>query len=66
MHDGEMAFDDSHFKEMACFNVYLKERLYGIQVSKMIWHTIEVYEPSVILCKGWSICGVIKIILYNL
>lgn len=48
VHDGETVFDESCFKEIARFRVCPKDRLYGIQVPQMVWHTIEVYEPSVI------------------
>jgi len=36
------------FKEVARFNLCPKEKRYGIQIPPMIWHTIEVKEPSVI------------------
>lgn len=48
IHDGERAADASCFKEIARFRVCPKEKVYGIQVPKGVWHSIEVYEPSTI------------------
>ncbi len=48
VHNGEVAADESCFKETARFRVCPREKVYGIQVPKMIWHSIEVYEPSTI------------------
>lgn len=48
VHNGETALDETCFKEVARFRVCPREKLYGIQVSKMTWHSIEVHEPSVI------------------
>ena len=36
------------FKETAGFRVCPREKVYGIQVPKGAWHSIEVYEPSTI------------------
>ena len=49
IHDGETSMDERCFKEVARFRVCPREGLYGIQIPKMVWHTIEVHEPSTIL-----------------
>ena len=48
VHNGEVAADETCFKETARFRVCPREKVYGIQVPKMMWHSIEVYEPSTI------------------
>ena len=48
VHNGEMAVDDTCFKEVARFRVCPREGTFGIQIPKMSWHTIEVHEPSTI------------------
>lgn len=48
VHDGETATDETCFKEVARFRVCPREGIYGIQVPKMMWHSIEVHEPSTI------------------
>ena len=48
IHDGEMAADETAFAEVARFRVCPREKLYGIQVPKGAWHSIEVFEPSTI------------------
>ena len=48
IHDGERAIDESQFVEKARFTLNQKEGNYGIQIPKMVWHTIEVHEPSTI------------------
>ena len=48
VHNGEMALDETCFKEVARFRVCPREGTYGIQIPIMAWHTIEVYEPSTI------------------
>lgn len=48
VHDGETAADETCFKEVARFRVCPREGQYGIQVPKMMWHSIEVHEPSTI------------------
>ena len=48
IHNGEIAADENCFKEVARFRIWPRERQYGIQIPKMAWHTIEVYEPSTI------------------
>ena len=48
VHNGEMALDESCFKEVARFRVCPREGTFGIQIPKMSWHTIEVHEPSTI------------------
>lgn len=48
VHDGERAIDESQFVEYARFRLKPKEGSCGIQIPKMVWHTIEVYEPSTI------------------
>lgn len=48
VHDGERVVDETAFAEVARFRVCPRERLYGIQVPKGAWHSIEVHEPSTI------------------
>lgn len=48
VHDGETALDETCFKEVARFRVCPREKVYGIQVPRMTWHSIEVHEPSTI------------------
>ena len=48
VHDGEIAVDETSFKEVARSRVCPREKLYGIQVPKGAWHSIEVHEPSTI------------------
>ncbi len=48
VHNGEMALDETCFKEVARFRVCPREELYGIQIPMMAWHTVEVVEPSTI------------------
>lgn len=48
VHDGTTAMDEHQFTEIARFRVCPREKVYGIQVPKMVWHSIEVYEPSTI------------------
>lgn len=48
IHDGEKAIDETCFKEVARFRICPREGKYGIQIPKMVWHTLEVKEPSVI------------------
>jgi cupin fold WbuC family metalloprotein len=48
VHDGETAADETAFTEVARFRVCPREGLYGIQVPKGAWHSIEVFEPSTI------------------
>lgn len=48
VHNGEMALDETCFKEVARFRICPSEGTYGIQVPKMAWHTLEVHEPSTI------------------
>ena len=48
VHNGEMALDETCFKEVARFRVCPREGVFGIQIPKMAWHTVEVIEPSTI------------------
>lgn len=48
VHDGETAADETQFVETARFRVSPREKVYGIQVPKGAWHSIEVHEPSTI------------------
>lgn len=48
IHDGETAVDERQFVEVARFRICPREKLYGIQVPPMTWHSIEVHEPSTI------------------
>ena len=49
IHDGETVMEESCFKEVARFRLSPKEQKYGIQIPPMVWHSIEVHEPSTIL-----------------
>ena len=49
VHDGEMAADETCFKEIARVRLCPREKVYGIQIPLGVWHTVEVHEPSVIL-----------------
>lgn len=48
VHDGETAVDETAFAEVARLRVCPREKVFGIQVPKMAWHSLEVYEPSTI------------------
>lgn len=48
VHDGERAVDETAFVETARFRICPREKLYGIQIPPMTWHSIEVHEPSAI------------------
>lgn len=48
VHDGDKVVDETAFVETARFRLCPREKQYGIQIPKMAWHTIEVYEPSTI------------------
>ena len=49
IHHGEVADDEGCFLEVARFRLCPREKKYGIQIPLGAWHTVEVYEPSVIL-----------------
>lgn len=49
IHDGEIAEDETNFKETARFRVCPREGQYGIQVPQAAWHSVIVHEPSTIL-----------------
>ena len=48
VHDGETVIDEKAFAEVARFRICPREKLYGIQIPPMTWHSIEVHEPSTI------------------
>lgn len=48
VHDGETAIDETAFAEISRFRVCPREKIFGIQVPKGAWHSIEVNEPSAI------------------
>ena len=48
LHDDETATEEMQFKEVARCRLCPREKLYGVQVPKGAWHSIEVYEPSTI------------------
>lgn len=48
VHNGEVAADETCFKETARFRLCPRDGLYGIQVPKGAWHSIVVHEPSTI------------------
>ena len=49
IHNGEIAADESCFKETARFRVCPREGQYGIQVPMGAWHSVIVHESSTIL-----------------
>ena len=49
VHDGEIAADETCFKEVARFRVCPREGQYGIQVPLGAWHSVVVLERSSIL-----------------
>ena len=49
VHDGEVAADASCFAEVSRFRVCPREGMYGIQIPRGAWHTVEVLEPTTIL-----------------
>lgn len=49
VHDGEIAADESNFRETARFRVCPREGQYGIQVPLGAWHSVVVHERSTIL-----------------
>lgn len=40
--------EEEQLKEVARFRICPREKAYGIQVPKGVWHSVEVYEPSTI------------------
>lgn len=46
--DNETVADKSHFVEVVRYRLCPRDKQYGIQVPKGVWHSIEVHEPSVI------------------
>lgn len=48
VHDGERALDETAFVEVARFRLCPREGKYGIQIPRMVWHTVEVHEASTI------------------
>lgn len=48
IHDGEIAQDETNFKETARFRICPREGQYGIQVPPMTWHSVIIQEPSTI------------------
>ena len=48
VYDGETAIDEISFAAVARFRVCPREKLFGIQVPKGAWHSIEVHESSTI------------------
>jgi len=49
IHDGEIAQDETNFKETARFRICPREDQFGLQVPPMTWHSVIVHEPSTIL-----------------
>ena len=47
-HDGEKTVVRSGFKEVARFRICPREGQYGVQVPRLVWHSIDVIEPSVL------------------
>lgn len=47
-HDGETVLIENAFKEIGRVKICPREKRYGIQVPKMTWHSIVVYEPTII------------------
>ena len=48
IHDGEIAQEETNFRETSRFQVCPREGQYGIQVPKGTWHSVIVHEPSTI------------------
>ena len=48
VHDGVTASDETLFVEVARFRVCPREKVYGIQVPQMAWHSVIAHEPSTI------------------
>ena len=49
IYDGGKTVDETAFKEVARIRLCPRVKKYGIQIPLMAWHTIEVYEPSIII-----------------
>ena len=49
IHNGEVAADESCFKEVARFRICPREGTFGIQIPRMAWHTVDVHEASTIV-----------------
>ena len=49
IHDGEIAQDETNFRETARFRVCPREGTFGIQVPQAAWHSVIVHESSTIL-----------------
>ena len=49
IHNGEIAHDETNFKETARIRVCPREDNFGIQVPLGAWHSVVVHEPSTIL-----------------
>lgn len=49
IHDGEIALDETNFKETARFRICPRVGQFGIQVPQAAWHSVIVHEPSAIL-----------------
>ena len=47
-HDGEVAHDETAFVEIARHRICPREGVYGIQVPKMMWHSVDVKEDTTI------------------
>lgn len=48
IHNGKTSIAEAQFVEVARYRICPREGKYGIQIPKMAWHSIEVYEPSCI------------------
>ena len=46
--EGEVATDESRFKEITRYRLCPREQKFGIQLPTATWHSVEVYEPSTI------------------
>lgn len=49
IHNGEVAADESCFKEVARFRICPREGTFGIQIPRRTWHTVDVHEASTIV-----------------
>ena len=49
IHDGEIAHNNTCFKEMARYRICPREGQFGIQVPIGTWHSVEVHENATIL-----------------
>lgn len=49
IHDGETAVIEDSFAEICRVRLCPREKRYGVQIPKGVWHKVIVHEPSTIL-----------------